>query len=86
MEEVILTKGGRKKLGNLVGFKDLSAREAIRQRGGGQQQVNQLAARYADRPVGELANLAAQGDREAEKAVKIIKQARKKGAKYDDKL
>jgi hypothetical protein len=85
MEAVILTKGGRKKLGNLGGLKNLSAREAIRQRGGGQQQVNQLDARYADLPVGELANLAAQGDREAEKAVKIIKQARKKGEKYDDK-
>lgn len=85
MGEVILTKGGRKKIGNLVHLRDITAREAIRQRGGRQQQVKQLQQGYADLTVGDLANLAAQGDREAEKAVKIIKQARKKGDKYDGK-
>jgi hypothetical protein len=42
-DEIQLTRGGQKKLGNLlVSLKDLDIAEAIRQRGGGQSQVDQL--------------------------------------------
>ncbi len=83
--EVKLTRGGQKKLGNLVDLKDIEIAEAIRQRGGGQDQVNQLQTDYQDLKVGELANLAAEGDSDAETAIKILKQARKKQEKYRGK-
>ena len=83
--EIKLTRGGQKKLGNLVELKDLDIAEAIRQRGGGQDQVNQLQTDYQTLKVGELANLAAQGDPDAETAIKILKQARKKQEKYRGK-
>ncbi|MGB5960208.1 MAG: hypothetical protein WBG73_06075 [Coleofasciculaceae cyanobacterium] len=83
--EVKLTRGGQKKLGNLVDLKDLEIAEAIRQRGGGQDQVNQLQTDYQDLKVGELSNLAAEGDPDAETAIKILKQARKKQEKYRGK-
>lgn len=83
--EIKLTRGGQKKLGNLVDLKDLDIAEAIRQRGGGQDQVNQLQTDYQDLKVGELANLAAEGDSDAETAIKILKQARKKQEKYRGK-
>lgn len=83
--EVKLTRGGQKKLGNLVDLKDLDIAEAIRQRGGGQGQVDQVRTDYQDIKVGELANLAAEGDSDAETAIKILKQARKKQEKYGGK-
>lgn len=80
--EVKLTPGGLKKLGNLVNLKDNIIADAIRERGGGQGQVNQLRSDYQNIRVGELANRAAEGDAEAETAIKILKQARKKREKY----
>jgi hypothetical protein len=80
--EVQLTPGGLKKLGNLVNIKDDFIADAIRERGGGQGQVNQLRSDYQNIRVGELANLAAKGDTDAETAIKILKQARKKRDKY----
>lgn len=82
---VELTAGGRKKIGNLVDLKDKPAREAVRLRGGGQSQVQQIAGTHQDKAVGELANLAAQGDAQAETAIKIIKQASRKAEKYGGK-
>jgi hypothetical protein len=82
---VNLTPGGLKKLGNLVNLKDNIIADAIRERGGGQGQVNQLQSDYQNMKVGELANLAAEGDEEAETAIKILKQARKKREKYGNK-
>ncbi len=82
---VELTPGGRKRIGGLVDLKDVTAADAIRQRGGGQSQVNQLQTGYENLTVGELANRAAAGDKEAEKALKIIKQAEKKAQKYGGK-
>lgn len=79
---VNLTSGGLKKLSNLVNLKDSIISDAIRERGGGQGQVNQLRSDYQNLRVGELANLAAEGDKEAETAIKILKQARKKYEKY----
>jgi hypothetical protein len=82
---VNLTPGGLKKLGNLVNLKDNIIADAIRERGGGQGQVNQLQSDYQNMKVGELANLAAEGDEEAETAIKILKQARKKREKYGNR-
>jgi hypothetical protein len=81
-EGIKLTPGGMKKLGNLVNIKDDIIADAIRERGGGQGQVNQLRSNYQNIRVGELANLAATGDPDAETAIKILKQARKKRDKY----
>lgn len=77
-EGIQLTPSGEKKLGNLVNLKDYIMADAIRERGGGQGQVNQLRSDYQNLKVGELTNLAAEGDADAETAIKILKQARKK--------
>jgi hypothetical protein len=45
--------------------------------------VNQLQSDSQNLTVGELANLAAEGDTEAETAIKILRQARKKREKYE---
>jgi hypothetical protein len=84
-EGVKLTKGGKKQIGNLENLKDVAAAEAIRQRGGGQSQVDQLQTGFAQMKVGDLANLAAQGDQAAKTAMKIIKQASDKAQKYGGK-
>jgi len=81
-EEVKLTPDGQRKLGNLVNLKDDVIADAIRERGGGQSQVNQLRTDYQNMRVGELANLADEGDEDAKTAIKILKQARKKRGKY----
>ncbi|MDZ8107789.1 MAG: hypothetical protein RM338_19515 [Nostoc sp. DedQUE12a] len=70
---VNLTPRGLKKLGNLVNLKDRIISDAIRERGEGQGQVNQLRSDYQNLRVGELANLAAEGDEDAETAIKILK-------------
>lgn len=82
-ENVELTQGGQKKLGSLLDLRNLPLAEAIRQRSGGQSQVNRIRTDYQSRKVGELANLAAEGDKDAETAIKILKQARKKREKYE---
>ncbi len=84
-QEVKLTPGGLKKLGLLVNLKDIIIADAIRERGGGQGQVNQLRTDYQNIKVGKLANLAAAGDIDAETAIKILKQARKKREKYGNR-
>ncbi len=83
--EIPLTPGGLRKLGNLMELKDKNIAEAIRERGGGQGQVNQLRTDYQKLQVGELANLAADGDEDAETAIKILKQARSKREKYGNR-
>lgn len=82
---VKLTKGGKRKIGNLTDMKDMTAADAIRARGGGAGQVRQLENGYENLTVGELANRAATGDAEAETAIKIIKQANAKAQKYGNK-
>ena len=84
-DQLKLTPGGFKKLSNLVNLKNRIISEAIRERGGGQSQVNQLRSDYQTLTVGELANLAAEGDEDAETAIKILKQAKKKREKYDQR-
>ena len=85
-EGVKLTGGGAKVFGNLEkGLKDVSAAEAIKLRGGGASQVRQLSTRLQQAKVGEIANAAAKGDKEAKTAMKIIKQAEDKAQKYGSK-
>ncbi|MCT7951629.1 hypothetical protein NG798_17635 [Ancylothrix sp. C2] len=81
-EGIALTRDAERKLGNLVNIKDEIIADAIRQRGGGQGQVSQLRSDYQNLRVGEIANLAAEGDEDAITAIKILKQARKKREKY----
>ena len=80
-----LTPAGRRRIGGLIDLKDMTAAEAIRQRGGGQGQVNELQTGYGELTVGELANMAGAGDLQADRAIKMIKQANKKAQKYGGK-
>ncbi|NJS09356.1 MAG: hypothetical protein HC789_02715 [Microcoleus sp. CSU_2_2] len=84
-EGVKLAPGGIKIIGNLVNMKDEVIADAIRQRGGGQGQISELRTDYQILTVGALANLATEGDEEARKAIKMLKQARKKREKYGNK-
>ena len=84
-EGVKLAPGGIKIIGNLVNIKDEIIADAIRQRGGGQGQISQLLTDYQNLTVGALANLATEGDEEAKKAIKMLKQARKKREKYGNR-
>jgi len=84
-EGVKLAPGGIKIIGNLVNMKDEIIADAIRQRGGGQGQISQLRTDYQNLTVGALANLATEGDEEAKKAIKMLKQARKKREKYGNR-
>lgn len=54
--EIELTSGGYKKLGNLIEFKDQTIANAIKERGGGQGQVNKLRSDYHNLKVGTLAS------------------------------
>jgi hypothetical protein len=80
-QEIDLTPGGQKKIGTLANLKDINLTSAIRARGGGQSQVDQVRTDYQSLKVGELANLAATGDADAETAIKILKQAKRKREK-----
>ena len=84
-EGVALTNGGQKKLANLIDLKDLIIADAIRSRGGGQSQIDQLRTDYQLLRVGELANLASASPAAAETSIKILKQAKKKRDKYGRK-
>ena len=74
-----LTRSEKQKLGNLVDSADTSAADMIRQRGGGASQINQLSTEYKTMSLRDLAHLAVRGDREAEKAIKMVKQAGTQG-------
>jgi hypothetical protein len=55
----------------------------IRKRGGGAKQVGELQTGYGELTLGEVARRAVAGDQDAEKAMKMVKQAgaQKKGGK-----
>jgi hypothetical protein len=58
----------------------MDAAKAILDRGGNAGNVNKaFGDNLRGKTVGEIANMAAEGDDAAEKSLKIIKQARKKG-------
>ncbi|WP_199590185.1 hypothetical protein [Bremerella cremea] len=67
----------------MADLKDVDAAQAILDRGGNAGSVRKAPGdNLRGKTVGEIANLAAQGDAAAETAMKIIKQAKKKGDKY----
>jgi RHS repeat-associated protein len=66
-------------LGNLAGQAEDTVADVIRSRGGGASQVNQLQSGYGELTLGEVSELAASGDREAEAALKMVKQAGSQG-------
>ncbi|HKE19733.1 MAG TPA: hypothetical protein VKB80_32875 [Kofleriaceae bacterium] len=69
-----------KKLGDLKDIRDMDAAEAIRSRGGNASNVRKaLGDKLRGKTVGEIAEMAANGDESAETALKIIKQAFEKG-------
>ncbi len=70
-----LTNKARKILGNLVELQSITLRNGIKLRGGKGGNVNVVAGWLHDMPIGQVANLAAKGDREAATAIKILKQA-----------
>jgi filamentous hemagglutinin family protein len=84
-ESDALTPKEKARIRNLEQYKNKTAAEAIRERGGGQGQVKELQSGYGEKTVAELAKLAAKGDEAAETALKIIKQAGKKKQKYGGK-
>lgn len=70
-----------KKLGGLKNIENMTARDAIRSRGGNATNVRKIG-HWADETVGEIAKWAIKGDRTAETAIKIIKQAAEKGQNH----
>ncbi len=76
-----LSCAARKKLGNLAVRADDKIGDLIVERGGGASNVRQ-AGHWADRKLGEAAEAAAQGDRSAETAIKIVKQAKRLGEEH----
>ncbi|MDM8562715.1 polymorphic toxin-type HINT domain-containing protein [Candidatus Marithioploca araucensis] len=80
-----LGKKAKNILGDLIDSANDTARDAIKKRGGGGSQINRLRTDYADKTLGELAQLAADGDKEAKTDLKIVKQASKKAQKYGGK-
>lgn len=75
-----LSSKAKRKLGNLAGRAGEKVRDVIRSRGGSGANVNEVG-QWADRTLGEAAE-AAEGDPNAEKAVKIAKQAGRLGQQY----
>src|SRR5262245_10929304 len=71
----------KRKLGNLVGQADQGVAEAILQRGGSAGNVRQTGP-WADKTLAETAEAAVSGDRTAETAIKIVKQARRLGQQH----
>lgn len=85
VEGVKLTGGGKRKLGNLADMKDKNLADAIRERGGNQSQIRQLKDGLEHKKFGDVANLAAQGDANAETAIKLLKQTPKKAQAHRNK-
>ena len=75
MAMVPLTGGARKLLGGIAPLAGETVAKAIRLRGGGGAQVGYVATWLQQKTVAEVANLAAQGNKEANTAIKIIKDA-----------
>lgn len=71
----------KKKLGNLAGDADRTVGEMIVERGGNASNVRQTGP-WANRTLAETAEAAVQGDRSAETAIKIVKQARRLGQQH----
>jgi hypothetical protein len=79
-----LSRAGRKKLGRLAVHADRTVREVILERGGNAGNVRD-AGHWADKTLAETADAAVKGERKANAAIKIAKQAEQKGQRrYPD--
>jgi RHS repeat-associated protein len=81
---VKLTRGGQRAIGGLADMKDMRLADAIRERGGGQSQIQLLdnppgGESVAQMTVGDIANAAAQREEWAVQALKMLKQAGSQG-------
>ena len=76
-----LSRAAGRKLGNLVGDADRTVAEMILERGGNASNVRQ-AGPWANKTLAETAEAAAQGNRAADTAIKIVKQARRLGQQH----
>lgn len=69
-----VSRDAAKRLGTLLDQADQLVREVIRARGGNAANVRK-AGHWADRTLGETAQAAVDGDRNAASAIKIAKEA-----------
>ena len=76
-----LSRTAARKLGSLAGRAEEKIRDLILGRGGTASNVRQ-AGHWADKKLGEAAEAAAQGDRSAETAIKLVKQAKRLGEQH----
>lgn len=76
-----LSRAAAKKLGNLAGEADEKISDLILQRGGNASNVRQ-AGHWADKQLGDAAKAAVSGDKAAETAIKIVKQAKRLGEEH----
>jgi RHS repeat-associated protein len=74
-----LSPAASRQLGNLAGRADDTLADVIRTRGGGAGQINQLQSGYGQLTLRKVAELAARGDAQAVKALKMAKQAGSQG-------
>jgi hypothetical protein len=77
-----LGRAGRRKLGNLAVHAERTIRDMIRERGGTAANVRE-AGSWADKTLADAAEAAVKKDRAAAKAIKIVKQAKRLGARDD---
>lgn len=80
--ETKLSAKERRELGNLADRANEKVSDIIRSRGGKQSNVNRLQTDIGEMTLGEAAKKAAQGDKAAKQAIKMSKQANKKGQRY----
>jgi hypothetical protein len=76
-----LSKAAKRKLGNLSGEADRTIAEVISERGGSASNVRQTG-HWSGKTLGEAAEAAAQGDKSAATAIKIVKQAKRLGEEH----
>jgi hypothetical protein len=76
-----LDRATRRKLGNLVGDADRTVAEMILERGGNAANIRQ-AGPWAHKTLAETAEAASQGNKAADTAMKIVKQARRLGQQH----
>ena len=85
VERLELTNQGLRKIGTLSKFKEKIAREVLKLRKGNASALQIGRIDYWDKPLGELANMAAAGDKEADTIIKLIKKAGKYAQQYGGK-
>jgi hypothetical protein len=76
-----LSRAAKRKLGNFADRADENISELIVERGGNASNARQ-AGHWAGKTLGEAAEAAVQGDRSAETAIKIVKQAKRLGQQH----